>query len=124
MPLQRTRLCDGPQFIPDMVVVGIGTEAEVVPDAIVGEFHLGSRGKIPGEECKEAVGAFPHPVKQGDDSRQEASLMAVHPVGKPREVGIEQCHDVLLRGGHSRGHEDFTGDPRVGVACEIDTLQG
>lgn len=49
---------DRPKLVALVMVVGIGAEVKVVPDAVVGEFHLGSGGQISGEQCQDAVGAI------------------------------------------------------------------
>ena len=58
MLLEGPRYRDWAEFIPDMMVVGIGTKPEVVPDAVMGELHLGSGGEIAGKQGEHTVGAF------------------------------------------------------------------
>ena len=50
--------------------------------------------------------------------------MEVNPVGQFSQIGVEQSHDVLLRGFHACLKQDFAGNTCIRVACKINSFQG
>ena len=108
------------ELVAVVVVVGVGAELEVVPDAVVAQLDLGTAGEVAGEEGEDDVFARLQRLEERQDAGEEAAGGAGDFAGEVVEVAVEEGGDVFRGLGQPVAGEHVADDAGVGAAGDFD----
>ena len=117
MRLEGTGHGDGTELIAFMVIVCERAEFKVMPEAVVAQLQLGACCKIARKQGQNAIGAQLEFVEQGNNARQQSSLVLLKALRETGQIAIKQPHDAGLGDLATHGGQKLTGNGRIGVSC-------